>query len=108
MTVSYMREITVSLSSSPLIPAVLANYDFSPISRIVNVDREQNLPIAKVFAENSIPNSLEHSTLTSKVESAGNINTKNTAILNRRRLPGCVERTTEVQPLTEAKKKAHY
>ena len=111
MTVSYMGEITVSLSSLPLISTVPDNYDFSPISRIVKVDRGQVL-ITEVFLRIPVTTSVGNNSLTSEGATANNtakkaeksIDTWDTAI-SKRQFPSCVSHTPEVQPLTVAKKK---
>lgn len=109
---SYRGEITVSLSSSP-IPVVLANYDLSSISRVVNVDCGQSLHITEVIPENSSLKSAGNSSLKCEKATAKNsaetarkfINTWENTTLNRRQLHSCVCQTLEVKPLTEAKKK---
>ena len=47
MTVSCVGEINVSSSTLPLISAVSDNYGLSPISLIVDVDLEKDLPITE-------------------------------------------------------------
>ena len=114
IAVSRAGEIIVSLSSSSLIPAVLDNYDLSSISRVVNVDRGQDLSIVEVLSETSVSKSLGNQSIEHKKTTANGIapktkksidTEKKPAVSNGQELPSYICQTTEIRPLTPAKKK---